>query len=458
VNKSKNFSVYFVLIAMVLVITGTIVFFYIPYQTIEFEESDRIIVNPSRGFYVQFDSGNLDRLDELNDLGVSLVFLAYDLNEYVDKEISQKKLDELSNAFKMIRAHGLKTIFRAAYGFRDAKEFSDPNSIEVIKMHLNQISPILKENADVLLTVQAGFLGQWGEWHHSNLGEDQGKPTERIINELLVALCEAVPSPISIAIRRPSFIRMINPELVDLSRIAFHNDALLSTDTDMGTYDLENSTREEELEYFSSRNYPIANGGEMPNLSSYTEPTRVVYEFSKLDLTYLNLNYNKEVLDYWATTLYEDKPFIELIQRKLGYRLFIQTAVLPSRIKSNQTVEIELTLMNSGFSAIALPYRVELIAGDNSGVFETIEFESINLQDVKPGKTLTITTQLDVNNLKGSFMLGLRILEKSLTQSSDERTLIKLANKEIKLINGINYFAIYEWNGDDKYELSQSNQ
>lgn len=456
-NKSKNFSVFFVLIAMVLVITGTIVFFYIPYQTIEFEESDRIIVNPSRGFYVQFDSGNLDRLNELSDLGVSLVFLAYDLNEFVDKEISQEKLDELTNAFIMIRAQGLKTIFRAAYGFRDAKEFSDPSSLEVIKMHLNQISPILKENADVLLTVQAGFLGQWGEWHHSNLGEDQGKPTEKIINELLVALCEAVPSPISIAVRRPSFIRMINPDLVDLSRIAIHNDALLSTDTDMGTYDLDNFSRDEELDYISNWNYPVANGGEMPNLSIYTEPTRALYEFTKLELTYLNLNYNKEVLNYWATNVYEDRPFIELIQKKLGYRLYIQTAILPSRFKSTQTVEIELTLVNSGFSAITLPYKVELIIGDNTGIFKTTEFKAINLQDIKPGKPNTITTQLHLNDIETSFMLGLRIIEVNATSTTDERTFVQLANKEIKLINGINYFVIYEWNGEDSFSLLRIN-
>lgn len=444
---------YFVLIAMVLVITGTIVFFYVPYKTIDFKESNAIITNPSRGFYVQFDSSNLDGLNELNDKGVSLVFLAYDLNEFIDSEISQEKLDELSYAFSSIKAHGLKVIFRAAYGFKDPMDFSDPKSIEVIKTHITQLSPILNEYQDVLLTVQAGFLGPWGEWHHSNLGLDDGKPSTQVINDLLIALSEAVPHPVSIAVRRPSYIRLINPDLVNLSRIAFHNDALLSTDTDMGTYDLERYQRDEELEFIFDRTSGVANGGEMPNLSVYTEPSIALNELSKLKLTYLNLNYNKSVLDFWSSTLYDGKPFLDIVKQKLGYRLFIQTLVLPTHFKLSQKVEIKLTLMNSGFSEMALPYRAELIVGQNTEIYQVLQFEDINLQDIKPSNTITMTISLDVKDLAKQFMLGIRIVETNMLVISDERTLVHLANEEISFVDGINYFAAYEWNKENDYNL-----
>lgn len=453
VNKSKYSIIYFVLFTMVLVITGTIVFFYIPYKTINLKESNAIITNPSRGFYVQFDSSNLDGLNELNAKGVSLVFLAYDLNEFIDSEISQEKLDELSYAFSSIKAHGLKVIFRAAYGFIDPMDFSDPNSFDIIKTHINQLSPIFNEYQDVLLTVQAGFLGPWGEWHHSNLGLNEGKPTSKIINDLLMTLSEAVPHPVSIAVRRPSYIRLIDPELVNLSRIAFHNDALLSTDTDMGTYDLEYYQRDEELEYIFERTSGVANGGEMPNLSVYTEPTIALNELSKLKLTYLNLNYNKSVLDFWSSTIYEGKPFLDIVKQKLGYRLFIQTLVLPTHFKSSQKVEIKLTLMNSGFSEMALPYRAELIVGKDTEIYQVLPFEDINLQDIKPGEPYTLSIMLDVSDLTKKFMLGLRIVEKDSINVSDERTLVRLANDEISNINGINYFATYECIKENEYNL-----
>lgn len=455
-SKPKRLITIFVLLATVLGFTGAVVFFRIPYTTLTYKESDDIITNPSRGFYVQFDTARLTKIDELDGSGITLVLLAYDLKDYVDSDLSQAKLEELSQAFVTLRAHGLKAIFRAAYGFSGENDYSDPSSIDIIKHHLSQISPILYENKDLILTVQAGFLGPWGEWHHSNLGVDGGVPTAPIINELLVALCAAVPQPISIAVRRPRFIRLIDPTLVDLSRIAFHNDGLLSSDTDLGTYDQEGVSREAELKYVHERIYPVANGGEMPYLSHYTDPTVAFHEFSLLKLSYLNHEYNKDVLRRWETALYEGKPFLDVIEKKLGYRWFIQTAQLPQSFKSSQTVQIKLTMMNSGFSAVAIPYRAELIVSDKSGIVQVLPFEGINLQDLKPGQPMTMSVSLKIDTLSESFKLGIRIVEKDMTQITDERTLVQLANEGLSVRDGITVFASYDWDQKNKYTLIEA--
>jgi len=455
VNNQKRSIIIFIILATALVITGTVVFFRIPYTTVLYQESDKIIINPARGFYVQFDTAHLDKIDELSSSGITLVLLTYDLKEFVESPLSQGKLDELTNAFEIVKANGLKVIFRAAYGFSGASEYSDPKTIDTIKMHLNQISPILKENKELLLSVQAGFLGPWGEWHHSNLGDTEGTPTAQIVNELLVALMDAVPKPITIAVRRPSFIRLINSTQIDLSRIAFHNDALLSSDTDMGTYALDVSSRESELKYIYERPYSVANGGEMPNLSTYTNPEIALNELTQLKLTYLNYKYNKDVIDYWGTTLYENKPFLDLIQKKLGYRWSIQTATLPKLFNTTQKVKVKLTLINTGFSAVALPYRAELIISDENGIRKVIPFTGVNLQDLKPGKTLSISGALNLNDIQGQFSLGLRIVEADMLNITDQRTLVQLANEGLSIRDGINYFASYDWDGKKKYTLSE---
>ncbi len=454
-NKRKSLIIIFIILATALGITGTVVFFRVPYTTLTYTESDEIITNPSRGFYVQFDSGHLQKLYELDGSGITLVLLAYDIQDFTDRDLSQAKLDELSLAFDAIRAHGLKVIFRAAYGFSRNAEYSDPSSLNIIKTHISQISPILIENKDLLLTVQAGFLGPWGEWHHSNLGDDQGTPTQAIINELLAALCEAVPQTVSIAVRRPRFIRLIDTSIVDISRIAFHNDALLSTDTDMGSYDQAEYTRNDELTYIHERPYPVANGGEMPMLSMYTEPSVAFEELSLLKLTYLNHEYNKEVIAYWETVNTENKPFIDLIQKKLGYRYFIEKSIIPKSFRTDQSVKIKVTLKNSGFSAVTIPYRIELIVHDESGVRKIIPFEGINLQTLNSEQTLTMTVLMNLSELSHKFTLGLRIVERDMTQIMDERTLIRLANEGLTMKDGITFFASYDWDGK-KYTLSSS--
>jgi hypothetical protein len=451
VSKPKKIITFFGLFVATLSIIGVSWFLAIPQVKLTFNESDKKLINPSRGFYVQFDTGHLEGINELQNEGVSLVFLAYDLIDFVDNDLSNEKLSELDLALKTAKDNGLKVIFRAAYGFSNAQDFSDPHSLDRIKGHLVQMSPILNKYKDVLLTVQAGFLGPWGEWHDSNLGDQNGKPGSQLINELVKALVDAVPQPISIALRRPSFMREIDPELIDVSRIAFHNDALLSTESDMGTYELETLTREEELNYISSLPYALANGGEMPMMGVYTEAEQAIKELALIKLTYLNLKYNKEVLDLWRNTPYQALTFFDHISNKLGYRWFIESMTLPSSFRRDQSFTIKIEMNNVGFSAITLPYKAELIISDENGILQVLPFESYDLRELSPNSTMLLKMKINSQGLPKSFTLGIRFKETSMTQIIDERTLIKLAN-DFRVHDGIHELANYQ---EDDQSLAQ---
>jgi len=443
VSKPKKIITLLGLFVTTLSIVGVSWFLYIPQVKLTFNESEKQLTNPSRGFYVQFDTGDLDGISELQKEGVSLVFLAYDLIDFVDSDLSNEKLSELDLALKTAKDNGLKVIFRAAYGFSNAQDFSDPHSLDRIKNHLIQMSPILKKYEDVLLTIQAGFLGPWGEWHDSNLGDQNGKPGPQLINELVKALVDAVPQSISIALRRPSFMRDIDPELIDVSRIAFHNDALLSTDTDMGTYELEPLSRKDELNFISSLPYVIANGGEMPMVGPYTEPIKALEELAQLKLTYLNLKYNKEVLDLWKSTPYQSSTFFDHISNKLGYRWFIESMTLPSSFRRDQSFTVKIEMKNVGFSAITLPYTAELIISDENGILQVLAFESYDLRELSPNSMMLLKMKVNSKGLPKSFTLGIRFKETSMIQIFDERTLIKLANDDFKVHDGIHEIAIF---------------
>lgn len=448
-SKAKKTITLFGILVATLSIIGVSLFFYIPTVKLTFKESDKQLTNPSRGFYVQFDTGHLDGIKDLQNEGVSLVFFAYDLIDFVNADISAEKLTELDTALQTAKDNGLKVIFRAAYGFSNAQDFSDPYSIDRIKGHIAQISPILIKHKETLLTVQAGFLGPWGEWHDSNLGDEKGEPNSQLINEMVKALVDAVPQPISIALRRPSFIRELNPELIDVSRIAFHNDALLSTESDMGTYALDTRSREEELNEISFLPYVVANGGEMPMVGLYTEPTKALEELALLKLTYLNLKYNKEVLGLWEKTPYLTSSFYDYLSNKLGYRWFIQSLTLPSSFRQDQSIPVEIEMKNVGFSAVTLPYRAELIISDEEGILQVLPFETYDLRKLSPNSTLQLKMRIDTSGFPQRFTLGIRIKETSMTQITDERTLIKLANDDFKVYEGIHEFAIYQ--GDDQF-------
>ena len=193
----------------------------------------------------------------------------------------------------------------------------------------------------------------------------------------------------------------------------------------------------------------------MPNLSTYTSPEVALKELSQLKLTYLNYRYNKAVINYWGTTLYEGKEFLDLIQKKLGYRWSIQTATLPQHFDFTHKVKIKLTLINTGFAAVALPYRAELIVSDDDGIRRVIPIQGVNLQDLDPGKTLTISAILNISDVSRRFSLGLRILETNMIHIADQRTLVQLANEGLFVQDGINYFASYDWDGQKKFTLGE---
>ncbi len=452
---SKSLKVLLFVISIALIIGSVFyaLYIHIPVTTLNYEESDTVLINPSRGFYVQFDTGHLKGIESLRDKGITLVLLAFDIAEFVDTDISRAKLEELSLALDAVRANGLKAILRTAYGFYDPQEYQDPHSLIIILDHIQQLSPILSQHKEVLLSVQAGFLGPWGEWHHSNLENKAGQLDADTINGLLKALCEAVPSPISIAVRTPGFIRKIDDTQIDITRIAFHNDALLSGDSDMNTYDLTSSTRQGELNFIELRNHPVANGGEMTNLSAYTQADQALLEFSKLNLTYLNHEYNKAVLDEWAKTPYDDQRFIDIITSTLGYRWSLRSATMPVKLRKDQTLKLRLTLFNSGFAAIALPYEAELVVFDDSGILQVLPFEGVNLQDLKAQDTLNLKIGFKPTPFSEHFTIGLRLKENQLGLQDDPRYKVALANDTLKFHDGINDMFSYRWDGKSNYIL-----
>lgn len=434
------------ILATIVGITGIVVFFHVPITTQTYTPTQDQFANPGRGFYVQFDSADLDGIEELADSRITLVLLAYDLADYTDQPIAQAKLDELSRAFSQLRNHGLMVIFRAAYGFSSSAEYRDPTSLTVIQSHIAQLEPILRDNADLLLSVQAGFLGPWGEWHHSNLGFDDGVPEATIINDLLETLANAVPESVSIAVRRPRFIRAVDPQRIDITRLAFHNDGLLASESDLGTYDAIGMTRDDELNFMDQRPQFGANGGEMPRLSAYTVPSTAYSEFQRLHVTYLNRRYNTTVLDDWANQTLFGEQFLSLIEKHLGYRWHIAQTKLPSRFYAHQRIPVSITLTNTGFSAITFPVQAELVLSDDDHVVAIIPFEQVNLMDLQPGSSMTLTQSFTLKESTSTLHVGFRVVMRE-SPSTSEAYRIQLAN-DLVAINGITQLITYRITDD----------
>ncbi len=336
------------------------------WREIRYRESSQNFPNPERGFYAPRMSHRIGRLDGLRQRGITLLLVEVDLKAFKERDLTPEKLDEVRRSFAAARENGLKTIVRFAYGFTGRDYRSDPKDMNRILGHIRQLGTIFQENRDVLFGVQAGFLGPWGEWHGSNWGDP---PSLQARRSVLFALLDAVPQPITVHVRRPMFIRDIfegvpgGAELTEataygdsrLSRVGWHDDALLSLPTDMGTYAQPGWDRERELRWCAEHGRFTPFGGETVPSSARTPIAQVVRELELLHATYLNSSYHRGTLEGWKKAAYQGGTGYEHIERRLGYRLVADRLRITEVVKPGGTLRIELDLHNVGFTSLLMP-------------------------------------------------------------------------------------------------------
>ena len=429
---------------------------YIPKKEITFTESKATLHNPARGFYVQFDSADTVDMKELRENGITTALVGFNIRNYVDCAISSDKLDELRNALETARENGIKVILRCAYGFDSEFQYKDPTDLETIFSPIEQIAPIVGEYKQNILCVQAGFLGPWGEWHSRNLlSEDETKSTETR-NALLKRLLEAFDESIVINVRRPRFLRDAIEAGLNANRLGIHNDALLSTKDDMGTYDDPMYTRAMELEWLGANVPKGIHGGEMPEISEYSAAEQAIKEFQQLNITYLNRKYNEEVINTWISDNIQGENAYEVINNHLGYRLYLKSVILPEYMKKNRRYQFEFELENTGYAAIMNGYTVTLVVRNHMDTL-LYPLNNVMLHDIDGGKSDTFQHSLNIPAifLDRTVEFGFQIKRTASEIIGDNLDCVILANDGLKYEEGVNYFAIYEPE-EDRYSLKNA--
>jgi hypothetical protein len=133
-----------------------------------FEASTEDVVNPERGFS-RFAEVTVPQgaLEAGRQQGHSVFGLMITLSAFRDAPISDAFLEQIRAAFDRGRAAGLKFIPRFRY---DSTARGRDAPAALVLRHISQVAPILRSNRDVIVHVEAGFIGAWGEWHGSANG------------------------------------------------------------------------------------------------------------------------------------------------------------------------------------------------------------------------------------------------------------------------------------------------
>ena len=336
-------------------------------------------INPERGFYIHTSrhSDDLEPLavDNLLDLRtagqVALILRLFYLESFVDSAISESYLAAVDADFDAIRDAGLKAIVRFAYTDErpSAPPWGDATPSRVAE-HIGQLAPLLQQHADVILVLQAGFIGVWGEWYYTDhFVTDPSRPSDvtdadmALRRSMLDQLLDAVPPSVPVAVRTPRykqgmFDRGTPLDSVEahtdasVSRVAHHNDCFLASSSDYGTY----IDPDHEYPYLSQETRYTVMGGETCTVSSRTDCDTALTELAYFHWTYLNDGYHPDVLDQWTT-----EGCITDVAERLGYRLEAVDISTDDTIAPGSLLNVTITMRNSGFAAPARPRPVALL-------------------------------------------------------------------------------------------------
>ncbi|WBQ08182.1 DUF4832 domain-containing protein [Kribbella sp. CA-293567] len=410
-----------------------------PTSTRTYTASDAVIANPERGFYHHTETHYradgtgytpLDRTTLTNyrtSENITQILRVFYLEKFAGQDkLDRAYLDQVRADFRTIRASGVKAIVRFAYalpgaGWPPPTPYGDAPVARVLK-HIDQLKPILRENADVIEVMQQGFIGLWGEGYYTDHFSDPADPS--IVTDQNWADRKAVTDALLRALPRDRMIQVRTPYMKQRTygvptgaaggldaaqayngsvpaRIGHHNDCFLASPDDFGTY-LSNPIQLDK-DFVAQESKYLPQGGETCAVNSpRSDWPEASAEMAEQHWSYLNTDYNKDVLGSWGDN-------ITTAQKQLGYRFTLTRGTFTKNTRPRGDVSISLDLRNDGWAAPYNPRQVQLIfQGDRRSYVVPLKTDP---RHWAPGTTTTLKQKVRGPAVPGKYKLLLKIAD-----------------------------------------------
>ena len=365
-------------------------------------------------------------------------FLVY-FNQFVEAdELPDYVLEYLRESFENHRKAGVKAVVRFGYG-----DFPPDATIDYVEKHIACLKPVLQEYGDVIYCMEAGFIGNCGEWAGSqNFG---GKAADRA--RLLTALLDAAPSDIQILVRTPGYKKQYLGELWGReytkrdsisaatafdgspnSRLGGHNDCYMATGNDAGTF----ASNDDRRLWKDDSKYTIM-GGETCTIAGYYDYCNCSVAPEKMESqhwSYLNIDYSQDVQNVWR-----DEGCFDEFVRRMGYRFTMQGVAFEGAFKAGETVKMKLSVANKGYACLMRERKLEFVlVNDADPSDRTVWVSATDPRRWAAGGSYVVEESLKMpSNLSspGSYTLYLNLPDISPNLHDNPLFSIRMANKQV---------------------------
>jgi len=348
-----------------------------------FQECADDLNNPDQGFYEPVvialkRSKSCSDSDTRLSTSETVLHLRFDISDFKgESRISDNALSCVEKYLKNARKNGKSAVVRFSYDKNYAGNYNNPEpySMSTIENHISQLSQVLVNYKEVIIAIEAGMLGPWGEMHGSTFGNDYNCKT-RVFKAWL-----SNTSKIPILARTPvAIFKYFGKSLDQMERdtisksdkgywLGIYNDCFLASSSDQGTYTID---RTRETKWLSNQNKHLPYGGETCKTASYNDLTNAVKEMKLLKLNYLNKEYHDGVISKWKSStwsgsdsLFNGMKGYDYIKRHLGHRLYLKS--ISVKYERYGSFELSAKLGNSGFGNLLKPKKIDLIFVNSNG-------------------------------------------------------------------------------------------
>jgi hypothetical protein len=428
--------------------------------TVTYEASGETIANPQRGFYhhtethYRADGSGYTPLDGAvlsgyRAEGVTQILRVFYLEKFTaTPQLDAQWLALVQADYDTARAAGISVITRFAYvqggDFPYVAPYGDA-PLDVVLSHIKQLGPLLRHNADVIPVVQNGLIGLWGEGYYTDhfvadpanpgvvTADDWAKRsavTEALLAELpadrgvQVRTMASKQHLLGVAAGAESAVTA-DEAFTDtpIARVGHHNDCLLAAPDDWGTF--LSDPIELDQQYLAADSLFVPVGGETCNVNPpRSEWPSASAELARYHYSYLNRDYNRDVLDSWG-----EAGITETAQR-LGYRFVLESSTVT--VRADGTALVTVNVRNDGWAAPYTPRTAKLRLTGASGSSEVAFTTNADARFWLPGTTTTLTATVggaaSGSPSAGRYELALALPATEATTSSDPRFAVRTAN------------------------------
>lgn len=327
-------------------------------------------------------------------LGIDTTGGKRDTTRGVSQDLTEDALNVLQQTFDNIRDFGGHVIVRICYDpWYNGRSNVTPAHEWVLK-HVMQLAPVLSKNTDVIVALEMGMHGAYGEMH-----SDTSITYDRVAEATNLMLRNTPPElkiltrtgnysakvlgfdnwGVDFDINGEKFAEIAKAKGDTMYRVGMFNDGYLGTQYDYGTWGTDCKTsicREEGVAWLEKYGINTPYGGEaLTTANGYqviNTPEFLAYEGFRTHTSYLNIQWNNNLIDSWKKTPFTQKDFdydparvdslsgFKYINDHLGYRFVLRESWLSDTVGADGILRAKLRIQNVGFGNLTWKAPVRL--------------------------------------------------------------------------------------------------